>query len=283
MTTEPSFVHLHVHSEYSLLDGAARIEAPKFHPEAPTIFTEAARHGMSAVAVTDHGAMFGALRFFEAGARRGHQADHRRRGVRRARVPVRAEPGRERGEVPPPDAARRERDRLPQPPEAGVRGLPRGLLSPAAHGQGAPRRARGGPDLPLGMSVVARSSHAAARAGRIAKADEAAATYRDIFGADRFFIELQDHGLAEQRQLLPKQVELARVGRHPARRHERPPLHASTRTRSRTTCCSASSSRSSRPTRTGCKFDSEEFYLKTAEEMRARVRRAAGGVRRHAR
>jgi outer membrane receptor protein involved in Fe transport len=36
--TDQSFVHLHVHSEYSLLDGAARIEAPKFHPDAPTIF-----------------------------------------------------------------------------------------------------------------------------------------------------------------------------------------------------------------------------------------------------
>ena len=71
MTAEPSFVHLHVHSEYSLLDGAARIEAPKFHPEAPTIFTEAARLGMGAVAVTDHGAMFGALRFFEAGRSSG--------------------------------------------------------------------------------------------------------------------------------------------------------------------------------------------------------------------
>ena len=71
MTTDASFVHLHVHSEYSLLDGAARIEAPKFHPDAPTVFTEAARHGMSAVAVTDHGAMFGALRFFEAGRAAG--------------------------------------------------------------------------------------------------------------------------------------------------------------------------------------------------------------------
>src|SRR6185436_20059245 len=71
MTTDASFVHLHVHSEYSLLDGAARIESPKFHPDAPTIFTEAERHGMSAVAVTDHGAMFGALRFFEAGRAAG--------------------------------------------------------------------------------------------------------------------------------------------------------------------------------------------------------------------
>ena len=45
-----SFVHLHVHSEYSLLDGAARIEAPKAKPGAPTIFSEAQRLGMPAVA-----------------------------------------------------------------------------------------------------------------------------------------------------------------------------------------------------------------------------------------
>mgnify|MGYP003907316707 CR=1 FL=1 len=47
-----SFVHLHVHSEYSMLDGAARIEAPLSNPQAPTIFSEAVRHGMPAVAVT---------------------------------------------------------------------------------------------------------------------------------------------------------------------------------------------------------------------------------------
>ena len=63
---ESGFVHLHTHTEYSLLDGAARIEAPKSNPTAPTIFTEAVAHGMSALAMTDHGAMFGTLKFYAA-------------------------------------------------------------------------------------------------------------------------------------------------------------------------------------------------------------------------
>ena len=144
MTAEPSFVHLHVHSEYSLLDGAARIEAPKFHPDAPTIFTEAARHGMSGGG--RHGSRRHVRRapLLRGRARRRHQADHRRRGLRRAGVAVRAEPGRERGEVPPPHAPGGERDGLPEPAEARVRRLPGGLLPPAAHGQGAARRARRG-------------------------------------------------------------------------------------------------------------------------------------------
>jgi DNA polymerase-3 subunit alpha len=57
-----SFVHLHTHTEYSLLDGAARIDA---------LFERAAGYGMPALAVTDHGAMFGALGFYEAGIAAG--------------------------------------------------------------------------------------------------------------------------------------------------------------------------------------------------------------------
>lgn len=51
------FVHLHVHSEYSLLDGANRIkDLPK----------KAKELGMSAIAITDHGNMFGAIEFYKA-------------------------------------------------------------------------------------------------------------------------------------------------------------------------------------------------------------------------
>ena len=51
------FVHLHVHTEYSLLDGAARIEK---------LVKVCKEYGMPAVAITDHGNMYGAVRFYDA-------------------------------------------------------------------------------------------------------------------------------------------------------------------------------------------------------------------------
>ena len=55
-STSPDFVHLHVHTQYSLLDGAIRIS---------DMLKRAAGFGMPAVAITDHGTMFGAVEFFE--------------------------------------------------------------------------------------------------------------------------------------------------------------------------------------------------------------------------
>ena len=49
------FVHLHVHSEYSLLDGLAKI---------PDLVKKAKELGMEALALTDHGAMYGAIKFY---------------------------------------------------------------------------------------------------------------------------------------------------------------------------------------------------------------------------
>ena len=50
------FVHLHLHTEYSLLDGATRID---------NLFSSAKKKGMHAVAITDHGNMYGTLKFAE--------------------------------------------------------------------------------------------------------------------------------------------------------------------------------------------------------------------------
>lgn len=51
------FVHLHVHSEYSLLDGAARIT---------DLVRRAGEYGMKSLALTDHGVMYGAIPFYKA-------------------------------------------------------------------------------------------------------------------------------------------------------------------------------------------------------------------------
>ena len=62
MNKQADFVHLHVHSEYSLLDGACRI---------PEMAKAAAAHKMPALALTDHGNMFGAIEFYSACVKQG--------------------------------------------------------------------------------------------------------------------------------------------------------------------------------------------------------------------
>ena len=65
MTTKPSdvdFVHLHNHTEYSLLDGASSVEA---------VVKLAAEFRMRALAITDHGNMFGAIKFYKAAQKAG--------------------------------------------------------------------------------------------------------------------------------------------------------------------------------------------------------------------
>ena len=140
------FVHLHVHTEYSMLDGAAQLKP---------LFAEAARLGMPAVAMTDHGNMFGAYEFFQQAAGDRRQADHRHRGLRRAGVPVPQEAGllgqaaaatgeRRRGRLRrrplhPHDDVGAERRRPAQPVQAVSLASHRGLLLQAPDGPRADR------------------------------------------------------------------------------------------------------------------------------------------------
>ena len=59
------FVHLHVHTEYSLLDGACRIKE---------LIEAAASMGQKAIAITDHGVMYGAVEFYEKAKEKGIKA-----------------------------------------------------------------------------------------------------------------------------------------------------------------------------------------------------------------
>ncbi len=66
------FAHLHVHTDYSMLDGAARVEE---------LLSYAEELGQKAMAITDHGYLFGAFDFWQRAQQARDQADHRRRGV----------------------------------------------------------------------------------------------------------------------------------------------------------------------------------------------------------
>ena len=150
------FVHLHLHTQYSLLDGANRLGSSA---------KQVRELGMPAVAVTDHGNMFGAFDFYHEALKQRREADPRRRGLHRAGRPARpGGAGRERvgrGLRVPPDDPRRDAGGLPQPRPARLRGVPDGLLPQPAHGQGAParapRRAHRALRLPEGRGAPERS------------------------------------------------------------------------------------------------------------------------------
>ena len=260
------FVHLHVHSEYSLLDGAARIEPPTSNPTAPTIFSMAQHHGMPAVAVTDHGSMFGALRFFEAG---------RAAGVKPIiGVEAYVAPGSRFDRTPGEDEQKYHHLTLLAENETGYRNLLR--LVSAAHLEGFYHRPRMDKRLMAehAEGVICLSGclsselSVALLQGQEQRARDIASRYRDIFGADRYFIELQNHGLADQHAILRHQIELGReLGIPIVATND---LHYTLKEDAKphdVLLCIQQKKLQADPKR--LKFDSDEFYLKSADEMRA--------------
>ncbi|HXF72591.1 MAG TPA: DNA polymerase III subunit alpha [Actinomycetota bacterium] len=251
------FVHLHTHTEFSLLDGASRIDA---------LFRRAVELGMPALAITDHGAMFGALDFYEAGLAHGVKPI--------IGVEAYVAPGSRFDRAPGESEEKYRHLTLLARDETGYRNLLR--LVTDAHLEGFWHRPRIDKDLLseraeglIGLSGCLSSEVAVLLLqGQDRRAEEVAASYRDIFGPDRFFVEVQDHGLPDQRRVLPKQVALARrLGLPLAATND---SHYTVREDAKphdVLLCIQQQKVQSDPQR--LRFDSEEFYLKSAEEMRA--------------
>ncbi len=252
-----SFVHLHTHTEYSLLDGAARIGQ---------LFDRAAEYGMPALAVTDHGVMFGALDFYEAGLKVGVRPIL---GVETYVAPA------SRFDRAPGESEEKYRHlTILARDERGYRNLLK--LVTDAHLEGFYHRPRIDKELLaehaeglIGLSgCLASEVSQMLLAGLDAKAAEAAATYRDIFGQGRFFIELQDHGLADQRTILPKLIALGRSTGIPLVATN--DLHYTERADAKPHDVLLCIQQQKVQTDTNrLRFESDQFYLKTAQEMRA--------------
>lgn len=192
------FVHLHLHSEYSLLDGACRIaEIPKRAKEC----------GQEAVALTDHGVMYGAVAFWQA------CMDEGIRPIIGCEVYVAHGSRFER--VNGGDGYADHLVLLCENGE-GYRNLAEMVSLSFTEGfYNKPRvdeellRTHSGGLIALSACLGGKIPKQLAR-GDFAGARETARNYARIFGKDHFYIELQDHGLPEQRTMIPMLAELAK-------------------------------------------------------------------------
>jgi DNA polymerase-3 subunit alpha len=198
------FVHLHNHSDYSLLDGACRIR---------DLINAAVQENMPAVALTDHGVMFGAIEFYRKAEKAGikpiigMEAYVVTTGSRLEKTSQPTETGGRRS--PYHHLVLLAKD------EQGYRNLIK--LSSIGHLEGFYYKPRIDAEVLrthrsglVGLSACAGgvvSAHLVS--GNDAKAYEAAEIYKDIFGED-FYIEIQNHGIEREKPVLEKAPKLAR-------------------------------------------------------------------------
>ena len=252
------FTHLHVHSEFSLLDGLGRITE---------LVDAAAQQGMDSLALTDHGALYGAVAFYQAARTKGIKPII---GVETyvARRSMTDKEG--KADAQPFHLILLAQD------WTGYQNLCR--LITDAHIDGyyyKPRidrehLARHSEGL-IGLSACLERRDPARRSRSRTGSSPAtlAGEYGDIFGKDRFFLELQDHGLPEQRRLNEQLLRLGAGDRAPARRHQRPPLRPR-RDQSEAhdvLLCVGTGNNLDTPNR--MRFETHEFYVKSAAQMAA--------------
>jgi DNA polymerase-3 subunit alpha len=250
--TEPACAHLHVHSEYSLLDGACKIER---------LAERAAEFGQPALGLTDHGVMNGAVELHQACAKHGVKPivgceiylvdDHTARG-----------PGR----------TERNHLTLLASNDAGYRNLVK--LSSAGFLDGLQR---GKPSVDMGLveryseGVIALTGCLASRFcqrlldDRVDDARAHADDLRNVFGPDNVYFELQKNGLAPQEKCNEGIVKIAReVGGSLVGTGDVHYLRREDYDHHTALLCVQTKSTIAAPKLT---FDTNEFYLRDSGEM----------------
>lgn len=265
-----SFVHLHNHTEYSMLDGAAKITP---------MLAEAQRLEMPAIGMTDHGNMFGASEFYNAATKFGitpiigieaYIAPGSRLDTRRI---LWGDPSQKSDDV----SGSGSYTHLTMVAEnaTGLRNLFK--LSSLASFEG-----QLGKWWRMDAEIIAEHAEGIIattgcpsgevqtrlRLGQTAQALESAAKWREIFGPENYFLELMDHGLSIERRVREGLLEVGRkLGIRPVATND---CHYVTRDAAHSheaLLCVQTGKTLSDPNR--FKFDGDGYYLKSAAEMRA--------------
>ncbi len=259
---DPKFAHLHVHTEYSLLDGLCALDRGKDH-QSP-LMERAREQGQVALAITDHGNLFGAVHFYKAARKHGIKplmgceiyvtpGDHREKvlvnGRQANHLVLLAE--NERGFA----------NLMRLVSLAHLEGyyykprIDRALL--AAHAEGL-----------IGLSACLKGEVAEALGdGLEEKARTLAGEYAEILGKDHFYLEVQDHGLPEQAPVNRKLVALAKkLGLPLVATNDVHYLEAEHAVPHEMLLCLQTQAKWSETDR--MKYGSDQFFLKSEAEMR---------------
>lgn len=265
-----SFVHLHNHTEYSMLDGAAKV-AP--------LFKEAQRLGMTAVGMTDHGNMFGASEFYNEAKKHditpiigieAYIAPESRFNTKRVLWGDRSQ----KSDDVSGSGAYTHMTMVAEN-ATGVRNLFKLSSRASIEGQ-LGKWARMDEEIIAEHheGIIATTGcpsgevQTRLRLGHDREALEAAAKWQEIWGKDNFFLELMDHGLSIERRVREGLLHIGKqLGIPPLATNDCHYVTKDAAENHEALLCIQTGKTLSDPTR--FKFDGDGYYLKSAEEMRA--------------
>ncbi|WP_341729459.1 DNA polymerase III subunit alpha [Brooklawnia sp.] len=261
------FVHLHNHTDFSMLDGAARVE---------DLIVAAKDQGMPAIGITDHGNMFGAYDFYRTAKKHGIKPII---GLEAYLTPGTPRWERKRvqfGDGTGDDVAAKgayTHMTIWSQTREGMHNLFR--LSSRSSLEGQFYKPRADRELlnEYHEGLIATTGCPSGevqtylRLGMFDKAVASAAEFQSIFGKENFFVELMDHGLKIETQVRSDLIKLAKkVGAPLVASNDLHYVHAEDAKAQDILLCVSSGSRMSDPNR--FKFDGTGYYLKTADQMR---------------
>ncbi|MEV6139755.1 DNA polymerase III subunit alpha [Nocardia sp. NPDC051990] len=265
-----SFVHLHNHTEYSMLDGAAKISP---------LFAEAKRLGMNAVGMTDHGNMYGASEFYNSAKKadikpiigiEAYIAPGSRFDTKRVQW---GDPSQKGDDVSGSGAYTHMT--MVAENATGLHNLFKLSSLASLEGQ-LGKWARMDEEIIAehAEGIIATTGcpsgevQTRLRLGHDREALEAAAKWQEIFGPDNFFLEIMDHGLSIERRVREGLLEIGKkLGIRPLATNDCHYVTKDASTNHEALLCIQTGKTLSDPTR--FKFDGDGYYLKSAEEMRA--------------
>ena len=250
-----SFVHLHLHTEYSLLDGCCRINK---------LMNAVAEKGQTAVAITDHGVMYGAIDFYKAAKKRGIKPI--------IGCEVYVAPNSRFDKQRQPDGNYSHLVLLCENNEGYQNliklvsaGFTEGFYTRPRVDRELLERYHGG--LIALSACLAGEIPRAIMNGDYDKARETALWYKNVFGENNYFLEIQDHGIKEQQtvnlhiQKLSRETGIPLVATNDVHYIQKDDsfMH-------KVLLCVQTGSKIS--DKNNLEFQTEEFYLKTEGEMR---------------